>query len=104
MGELMGLLIPLMPLFATAPLALGAVAVVGLVLSPRLRNAFAEWAERRLRGGPTTSDEIASLREAVRELSAEVARSRERVAYMERLVVSQGRLPARATSPLTEEQ
>ena len=104
MGELMGLLIPLMPLFATAPLAIGAVAVVGLLVSPRLRNAFAEWTERRLGGGAARSDEVAALREAVLELTAEVARSRERVAFMERLLLSQAVPPMRSAASLPEER
>ena len=84
MDAFVTLFIALMPLFAVAPLAIGAVAAVALLVSPRLRETVAEWARQRLRPDAAAPDALRA-----RELEAlrtEVRRLAERVDFVERIV------------------
>ncbi|CAA9349659.1 MAG: hypothetical protein AVDCRST_MAG11-3445 [uncultured Gemmatimonadaceae bacterium] len=94
MDAFVTMMIALMPLFAVAPLAIGAVIAVALVVSPRARDAFAEWTRRRLRldAPPSPTPDA----RAVEALHAEVRRLEERVGFLERVMTLQ---PRAATPP-----
>ena len=94
MDAFVTMMIALMPLFAVAPLAIGAVIVVALVVSPRAREAFAEWTRRRLRlDAPPAPTADAH---ALAELPAELRRLEERIGFVERVMTLQ---PRPATPP-----
>lgn len=88
MDAFVTMMIALMPLFAMAPLAIGVVIVVALVVSPRARDAFADWTRRRLRldAPPPTADA-----RAIEALHAEVRRLEERLGFLERVMTLQAR-------------
>ena len=95
MDAFVTMMIALMPLFAVAPLAIGAVIAVALVVSPRARDAFAEWARRRLRLDAPVPAAPPDVR-ALEALHADVRRLEERIGFLERVMTLQ---PRPATPP-----
>ena len=93
MDHFIAAFIGLAPFFAMAPLALGAVAIVALLVSPALRSAVGDWARRRLGTGRPAGQTAgqaapAANAAAVEALSATVARLEDRIGLLERVVVS----------------
>ena len=94
MDAIVTVFIALMPLFAVLPLALGAVVAVALVVSPRTREALADWTRRRLRLDAPVRNEADER--TIGELRAELRRLEERVGFVERVMTLQ---PRPATPP-----
>ena len=89
MDAFVTMMIALMPLFAVAPLAIGAVIAVALVVSPRARDAFAEWTRRRLRLDAPVAVAPAPDARAFEALHADVRRLEERLGFLERVMTLQ---------------
>ena len=100
MNAFVTILITLMPFFAMLPLAIGAVVVVALIASPRVRESFADWIRRRLRLDPRP--EPAVRPGAVEELHRDIARLEERLGFLERVITESPRLREGRARPASD--